>query len=62
MNYHRFHERSQAAWEAQRVRLETAAMLTEREFTESELAEAAAVLTQAVDGRQKELFGGKNGG
>jgi len=58
MNYYRFHERSQAAWEAQRARLEAAARLTEREFTESELADAAATLAQPVEGRQKELFKG----
>ena len=59
MKFHDFHNRSQAAWEAQRARLAEATMLTEREFTESELADAAAVLAQPVEGRQKELFQGK---
>ena len=62
MKHHAFHERSQAAWEAQRARLAEAVMLTERVATESELAKAADVLAQPVEGRQKELFGGANGG
>jgi len=59
MKYHAFHERSQATWETQRVRLAEATALTEREFTEGELADAAAVLAQPIEGRQKELFQGK---
>jgi len=59
MNYYRFHERSQAAWEAQRARLAEAVRLTERQATEGELRATAEVLAQTVEGRQKELFKGK---
>lgn len=58
MKYHAFHERSQAAWEAQTTRLAEAVMLTERQATEGELRAAADVLAQPVEGRQRELFQG----
>jgi len=59
MKHHAFHERSQAAWEAQRARLAEAVRLTERQATEGELRATAEVLAQPVEGRQKELFKGK---
>ena len=58
--FHKFHERSQVEWEAQRACLAEAVMLTERVATESELAKAADVLAQPIEGRQKELFKGKH--
>lgn len=59
VNYSRFHDRAQAAWEAQRARLAEALALTERVATEGELRAAADVLAQPIEGRQKELFKGK---
>jgi len=58
-HFYRFHERSQAAFEAQCARLAAAAALTDKQFTERELADAEAVLAQPVIIKQPELFQGK---
>jgi hypothetical protein len=59
VKYRAFHERSQAAYDAQRARIAAAIALTDRQATERELADAEAILAQPVVVKQPEIFGGK---